>query len=494
MNYSGRPVFTWAIDWSAAINRSISYDLRETSLGFGAEFFVATQTDTAQGWNFSLDFTSYADIAAIEAFTAALYGRVNGFWLPVPFEAMNIVGAVDATHFNIADSGLTAAWQDRPDIYLQFTNADGSNPQFCAITSVADNGNGTEKVTVGTALNPAPAPGMIVRRLHYVRQMEDVEKGTFVAEGWLTRSFSVIELPLEYAAVETGRQPIYLYHFSAPAPTAMDWYYTSFAVDVYSAGNKYLAFPMTHGQLQQTARGDKEEVQINAKADPTHPFSLFFPAPFPATMDVEILSCLLGTPDTTTTLFSGIIRTIEDNGTQYSAKCASALYLLDRKLPRMLIQPTCNYALFDPQTCTILRAAFEITVILTAIDNDLVNGPNVTVELAYPDVFPARTSTANWFMGGIFETGFASSYEPRTITSSTWDSVHSLLTLGLNMPLWKAVVGQYVQITAGCDGSVNACTNKFNNYPRFGGHPFVPQRNLTLEAFDDLPISQGGKK
>lgn len=501
MNYLSRPVFVWPIEWSNAINRSIAFDLRETSLGFGAEFFIPTETYTANGWNFTVEPTNSTDLTNLDAFMSALFGRLNGFWLPVPFESFRVIAGISSTQFKIARCGLTATWQSRPDIHLCFdttspfapsTPANSENWQLAAITNSVDNGDGTETVTINTALNPAPAPGVTVRRLHYVRLAEDEEDATFVAEGWQEREFSVVELPLEYQQAETGLQPIYLYHISAPAPVSVDWYFTSFAAPVWSQGFRYNPFPMTHDSVKQTNRGDRDELLVYAKPDTSHPFSLFFPEPFGTQMNLTVFIVPFGAPDTQTLLFSGLVRTVEDNGVKYTGHCSSVLFYLDRKVPRMLIQPNCNYNLFDAP-CGVVRASFETTVVLTAINSSSFP-PSVTATLLFPTLLPQANNwkTTNWFQGGIFETGYGIEYEGRTITGSSYAG--GVLTLTLNLPLWQAVVGQFCQITAGCDGTVNACTVKFNNFNRFGGHPFVPQRNLTLECFDNIPTSQGGKK
>jgi hypothetical protein len=498
MNYLGRPIFIWAIDWSAAIARNISYDLRETSLGFGAEFYFPTETFTAQSWDFSSTLYGAAAITAVDEFTASLSGRLNGFWLPVPFEAFQIVAAIGANSFKIKFCNLTATWQDRPDIQLSFQVGD-INPlgtmtaaQFAAITNVVNNHDGTETVTIGANLNPAPAPGMFVKRLHYVRLTEDVESANFAAEGWQERPFKVIELPLEYANVETGRSPIYLYEFDLPAPMIKTWRYTSFAAPVWSLGNLYQPFPMTHGGVKETSRGDTGEIDITAKPDASHPFSLFFPAPLGQTMTVTVTAVSLGLPDEGTEIFTGIVRAVDDDGTRYTAHCASLLYLLDRKAPWMLIQPQCNYALFDPPTCGIQRAAYTAPVLIDATTPALPSN-TVVVSMIFPTVHPERPSTANWFAGGIFETGYGVNYEPRTITSSSWNPVLKLLTLTLNIPLYQGAPGDWCYITAGCDGAASTCTTKFNNFNRFGGFIAVPSRNPSLEALN-APVSQGGKK
>ena len=500
MNYLGRPIFIWAVDWSQAVSRNIGYDLRETALGFGAEFFVPTENHTAQAWDFTVTLYGSATIAAMDDFTAGLAGRLNGFWLPVPFEAFQIIAGISATQFKVKFCNLTNTWQDRPDVYLAFLTADipplatlgNAIAQPAKILNVVNNNDGTETVTIDAALNPVPAPGQFVRRLHYVRLTEDAENANFAAEGWQERPFKVIELPEEYANVETGRQPIYLYEFDLPAPMNSTWRYTSFAAPVWSQGLEYLPFPMTHGAVKTTVRGDKGEVDISAQSDPSHPFTLFFPSPLCQTMNVEINAVSLQDPDDQTLIFTGIVRAVDDDGVKLTAHCSSLLYLLDRKSPWMLIQPQCNYALFDVPTCGISRAAFTEPYMM---DASTPAQPTATIVLAmiFPNIHPERPQTDDWYAGGIFEHGYGVNYESRTITSSTWNAQRNLLTLTLNLPVYKVQAGEWIYITAGCDGAASTCLNKFNNFNRFGGFIAVPNRNPSLQAFNE-PISQGGKK
>jgi len=186
------------------------------------------------------------------------------------------------------------------------------------------------------------------------------------------------------------------------------------------------------------------------------------------------------------------VRSVEDQGTKYIAHCLDYRYLFDRKVPRALIQEVCNYSLFDPATCGVVRQAWQTTAVITAINSDA-NPPTVTVQPLYPGLNPSWYTIPNFFGGGIFERGLGLGFEPRTITQSSSDVPDNLLTLNLNLPLWLSQVGDQVQITAGCAGTVTAC-QQFGNYNRFGGFPAIPRRNLTLEAWENLPVTQGGKK
>jgi hypothetical protein len=49
-------------------------------------------------------------------------------------------------------------------------------------------------------------------RLRYVRLASDIEKGRFIVENRMAREIRVVELPEEYAVIETQRAPVWLIH------------------------------------------------------------------------------------------------------------------------------------------------------------------------------------------------------------------------------------------------------------------------------------------
>jgi|GEM_PF-1233757 hypothetical protein len=490
MNYLGRPIFQFDIDWTEPVSKQFTYDLREVALGFGQEIFEATQTNVVQGYQLSINLASGAAIASFDSFMSALYGRLSGFWLPAPFDAVQPAAAVDTTHFKIAFENLSSTWADHPDIYLYFT-ADGQNPAAAKITAVVNNNDGTETVTIDAAvafLNPFAA-GLGINRLHYVRQADDIERANFIAEGWQTRVLKVVELPMEYTAVETGQQPIYLYHFNLAAPLGLDWWFTSFASDVVSNNVLYSASSITHGSFTRGTQPQAEALEIDAAYSAGHPLTFFVPMPFPRPMSVTILQCSLADTNTTTVVFSGTVRSVEDAGDQLKASCESFWQVFRRKEPWMLIKPDCNYFVYEPNTCKLIRAFFETTVTLSALHNDHLP-PTIDVTLNFPS---ATFEVVDYFAQGWLETGYGVQAEVRTILGSQWNGGPQTLTVTLNAPLQNAVVGQQIQLIPGCDGKANTCASKFNNFKNFLGFPFLPLRNPALQAIN-TSASQGGKK
>jgi uncharacterized phage protein (TIGR02218 family) len=489
MNYLTRPVFLFAPNWADAVSRDLNYDLRVDLIGFGAEFFTPTATYSANAWDFALFFETPDELIAFEEFTDALTGRVNGFWLPCPLQAAVITAGVDTSHFKIVTEGLADTWNSRPDQHLFFTFADGTQAAG-KINGVVDNGDGTETVTLTAALAAAPDATTIVQRLHFVRFVSDEESFTFNAEGIASIKLTVVELPLEYTAAATGLQPIHLYHLWAKAPVGVDWYFTSFAAGVVSNGKLHSPFPMSHGAIKQTVDGQSQTVSIEAQPDPAHPFALLAGTPPGRALWIEISLCYFADPDTATQLFSGFVTNVSDDGGKLTAKCESRLAWLRTKTPRFLLGTTCNWNLYDVNTCRVARAHFETTVTIVS----LAGSPPV-VAASFDFGFDlARWQRDDWFTGGIFEVGLGVQYEVRSIIASSWDGAH--LQLVLNQALKHAGAGAKAQITAGCDhtaNGANGCKLKFNNFQHFSGFEAIPQRNLSLMAIESTS-SQGGKK
>ena len=493
MDYLGRPIFQFQVNWADDISRALAFDLREVSLGFGAEVFTTRQQYVASGWSVRVDLTEEADIVAFDTFTEALRGRLHGFWFPVPSEACVIAASVNSTTFDIIDQRLRDSFTDTPDQHLYFTG-NSLTPRAAKIVSVTDNGDGTERVTVDTPLSPEPSPDDSVSRLHYVRLADDVERATFRRENYQQRQVGLIELPSEYATIEIAgtpavTEPIYLYHFWLSSPVDYHWRFTNFASEVISQNESFTPAAISHGALKSAMKFESETVELRATYQADHPLAFFLPFPAPRPMNIEISMVSQDDPDTVIKLFTGQIRKVSDNGQAISATCDSFLSNLKQRIPPMLIKSSCSYRLFEPRTCRALQARFQTTGEITAIDN-VAQPPEVELTLHFPT---AAREEADYFAQGWLHTGENLGFETRTIYNSTWDGGTSRLTLVLSAPLLAAVVGQTMWINPGCDGSVEHCRDKFGNFENYPGFLAVPRQNPSLAAID-AKASAGDKK
>lgn len=487
MNYLARSILPFTINWDEVVARDLTYDLRSESIGYGPEYFTGTATYTCNGWDFALYLQCGADFISFEAFCDSLVGRLNGFWLPCPLDAAQLSAPISTTQFKITAEGLADTWNARPDQHLLFTFADGTQAAG-QIQGVVENDDGTETVTLTAALPEAPAAGTVIPRLHYVRFASDEESYDFDAEKIGSIKLTVIELPLEYAEAQTGLRPIYLFDFYAPAPVNTHWRYTSFAATVVSAGNIFAAWPTDFSNLVNSVDGSSDEFNIEAKPDPTHPFSLFLPSPFSGTLYVKVYVADYSAPDLQTVLFAGRVTKVAP-GTKWTGTCESRLGFLKRKIPRYNKGQNCQNVLYDPNTCRLRRAFFETTVNIVSIGAGL---PTVVVcTFAYPQFPVAQNMQApGYLVTGQFESGLGPNYEARTIIASSYAA--GQLRLTLNLPLYKTQPGVQAQVTAGCDHTGPTCLS-YNNFVNFNGFPTIPPRNPTLKAINSGQLAQGGK-
>lgn len=150
-------------------------------------------------------------------------------------------------------------------------------------------------------------------------------------------------------------------------------------------------------------------------------------------------------------------------------------------LPGMLIQPRCNYRLFEPATCRLSREAYAVGVTVDALD-----GRTLTVAGA-----GLAGKGANHFAEGWIEVRSEEQLEVRTILQSAAES-GGKVDLTLNAPLALAEVEASAILFPGCDGRDVTCASKFGNFANWGGHR-VPLKNLSLKAIE-IQSGAGGKK
>jgi hypothetical protein len=517
MNYLNRPIFPFAINWDEAVQRSLTFDLRETALGFGAEYFSPTEEYDVTGWEFALYHKSngsgQSDILAFECFADQVVGRLNGFWLPSPLQAATFVKALSAQVIVIKPSGWAQTWNERPDQFLMFNFLDGTSAPAQIETVSTGDASGTwpaglnipideidpayEYIILTEPLPEVPGPGTGIQRLHYVRFANDAEEMTCDADNMGVMKISVVELPLEYTLQATGLQPIYLYQISMKAPVQTVWNYTSFAAPVVANGTIFKPWPMTHGAIKQSTDGNSNPVKVTAKFDPAHPFSLLGGTPPGAVMWLTIMRCYIGNPNATTNIFVGFVDFMSDGTDKVEATVQSRLAWLKTKIPRFFIGTICNWVLYDPNTCGVGAAFFTTVVTIKSV----VASQLPQLQCSFNFAFETDDwQTVNWFQGGSLQAGVGLNYEVRSIVASEWipanGNVPGYLLLTLSARLKKNGAGAQCSIAAGCDHTANGqngCGPKFNNFPNFGAFVDVPEENLSLKGIDNSN-AMGGKK
>lgn len=155
-------------------------------------------------------------------------------------------------------------------------------------------------------------------------------------------------------------------------------------------------------------------------------------------------------------LFEGRIIEPDLDRNSISASVASDLDELNVKMPRNLYQPSCSNTLFD-SACGLARSAHVV--------NATIESGSTTARILC-DLNQAQ----GWFTQGVVEfLDGGNAGLKRTIR------LHETDVLLLTLPLLEAPqAGQRIKVYPGCDKRLETCQNRFNNFSRFRGAPFIP--------------------
>ncbi|MFX4309711.1 DUF2163 domain-containing protein [Acinetobacter soli] len=155
-------------------------------------------------------------------------------------------------------------------------------------------------------------------------------------------------------------------------------------------------------------------------------------------------------------LFEGRIIEPEFDRNTIQASVASDLDELNVQMPRNLYQPSCSNTLFD-HACGLNRENYALETTIAA---------GSTASRILCDIHQPQS----WFTQGVIEfLEGGNKGLKRTIRLHEFDVL--LLTLPL---LEDPEVGQRIKVYPGCDKRLETCQNRFNNFSRFRGAPFIP--------------------
>lgn len=137
---------------------------------------------------------------------------------------------------------------------------------------------------------------------------------------------------------------------------------------------------------------------------------------------------------------------------------ASALEILNVKMPKNLVQASCSRVLYT-EPCGVIKENFKYDY--TALAGS--TNSKLTVS--------ALSGGAGWGnLGTLICVTGANAGIKRTIKAYAGTSITTIL------PFPNAIQeGDTFTAYAGCDGTYETCKNKFNNLQHFRGYPFVPQ-------------------
>lgn len=155
--------------------------------------------------------------------------------------------------------------------------------------------------------------------------------------------------------------------------------------------------------------------------------------------------------------FVGRVDVGEAKLTKCDMTVKSPLGLLDSKVPRNLIIPSCGNVLFDPATCMLNKASYAVS----GVAGTGSGRTSIVTGLGHADgyleqgfmLFTSGDNTDIQRTIGTFSGGVAYFFQPLPFDVS---------------------VGDTFVAYPGCKRTMDDCVNKYNNLAHFKGFPFVP--------------------
>ena len=252
--------------------------------------------------------------------------------------------------------------------------------------------------------------------------------------------------------------PVELYEFRGPI---RGYFYTSHVEDVlFTDTNIYRAIPIQRGPLQGASQDDSPELEIRVPFDlelvQDYAYNI---SPNDLQLTIHRFHLVTGIGQSIT-YWRGSVATITVTDRIATIRVPSILgQRLTAPVPSIYYQSQCNHVLYDGR-CAVARSGFQVDTSVSSVN---VNGTVVVVSSVGGNV-------DQFFKAGeIIRTGDG---ERRLIV----DQVGATLTL--NFPFPELQTADSVSIFAGCDRTAPTCRDKFSNIENFGGHPFIPDRNV----------------
>lgn len=161
-------------------------------------------------------------------------------------------------------------------------------------------------------------------------------------------------------------------------------------------------------------------------------------------------------------VFEGRVGDVEGGVPEITIPVRSIVEQFNAQTPRSLYQAGCRNRLFDTATCKVSRPAFEVSGNVSSADR-----VKLVTTLAKPDGWAGN--------GQIRMTSGAATGQSRDIKSQLGGTV--IVAEPFTVP---PAAGDGFIVSAGCDGALATCRDKFSNIVNFRGEPFVPTPETAL--------------
>jgi len=262
----------------------------------------------------------------------------------------------------------------------------------------------------------------------------------------------------EYEAKELAveRKPVELFHIWY---SASHWYYTNGDVSVVYGGNTYVPATIKRNALEKDTQLSVTtiEIEFSYLNNPVVEYLAYNPVTLVWVSVTRLFRDQV--PLEGASVFLGQIKEVVFQGNAGKAACVGFEYYLNHPMPLYRYQRQCNWALFSTR-CTLSTTGRSQVVTVTELSS---NGLIVTCS-------GMTQSDANYYRYG----ELVLNSDRRMITMYTGTQIY------LRYKMKNLAVGSQPTIYAGCDGNITTCSGKFGNVINFGGHPYIPLKDVVV--------------
>lgn len=248
--------------------------------------------------------------------------------------------------------------------------------------------------------------------------------------------------------------PVELYQITTPTQT---FRLTSHTQDISFMSQTWKRSSIQRGKIDQASDASVSSLQLSIDTNENISDELLSEIP---EHDIQ-LTLYRYHPETANSIviWDGPITSVSAKGENVQVEIPSVMLdAINTNLPRLVIQRHCNHVLYD-RFCKLKETDFYELIQVTAISSD---GLTITTD--------GTTPLADVYQGGALVNPDG---ERRLVVANTTGNIHTLIT-----PFRRLLINDFITRMFGCDHTIDTCDSKFNNAVNFGGHPYVPAKNL----------------
>lgn len=257
--------------------------------------------------------------------------------------------------------------------------------------------------------------------------------------------------------------PIELYEFSYVSTML---YYTSSEADVTIGPKTYLASPLARSEITESSEIGKNNVTITGP-DNFPVAALFAQGPPEDIVTVRIKRVQLGALDAgdEAVIWGGRITAVGFPPQRCEITCEMVFTSLRASGIHRVYTINCPFALYGPE-CKVNSLLFQKTATGCVQVGNVITGSSL-------NAFPS-----GYYSGGkLVWQPVPGTYIKRGIKNHVNNgTAPGSMEITFEMPGYPSG-GATLTLLPGCDHSGATCISKFNNYPNYGGFPFMTEKN-----------------